>query len=59
MNPAVIETGAGTEESFFARGRHIAQQANRGKSIPEGHVVPFERPADLARLLLGVCAAEI
>jgi predicted transcriptional regulator len=51
MKTALIETGAATEEDFFARGRRIAQRADRGAPIPETHVVTFEDPADLARLL--------
>ena len=49
MKHTVIETG--TEAAFFARGRRIAQRADRGAPIPESHIVTFESPAELARLL--------
>jgi len=49
MKHTVIESG--TEAEFFARGRRIAQQADRGAPIPETHIVTFEDPAELARLL--------
>ena len=51
MKNTVIETGTGSEAEFFARGRRIAQQADLGAPIPEAHIVTFEDPADLARLL--------
>ena len=49
MKNTVIETG--TEAEFFARGRRIAQQADRREQIQEALVVTFEDPAELARLL--------
>jgi hypothetical protein len=44
-----IETG--TEAEFFARGRRLARQADRGEPLIETHIVTFDDPAELAPLL--------
>lgn len=38
-------------ERFFARGKEIAALADRGRAIPEQHLVSFEDPADMLTLL--------
>lgn len=36
---------------FFKRGKAIAKLADRGKAIPQEHIIAFEDPADMARLI--------
>lgn len=49
MKKLVLKTG--TEADFFERGRRLARTADRGDLLPEEHIVSFEDPADLLRLL--------
>ncbi len=49
MSKVTIKTGS--EQEFFARGRRLAQAADRGETLPDEHIVSFEDPADLMRLL--------
>lgn len=49
MTKTIIRTG--NVESFFKRGREIARLADQGKPLPEEHVLSFEEPEDMARLL--------
>ncbi|MBV8048205.1 MAG: hypothetical protein JO171_13680 [Paludibacterium sp.] len=49
MSDLIIKTA--TEEDFFKRGRKIARLADQGKSLPEEHVISFEDPAEVLRLL--------
>lgn len=39
------------EADFFARGKRIAKLADKGQALPQEHVVSFEDPADLLRML--------
>ena len=36
---------------FFKRGKHIARLADQGKPIPKEHIITFEDPEDMARLI--------
>jgi len=36
---------------FFKRGKAVAKLADRGKTIPEEHIIAFEDPEDMARLI--------
>ncbi len=45
MSKVTIKTG--TEQEFFARGRRLAQAADRGETLPNEHIVSFEDPADM------------
>ena len=49
MSEETIKTG--TEQDFFARGRRLAQAADWGEQLPDEHIVSYEDPADLTRLL--------
>ncbi|MCE1249519.1 MAG: MarR family transcriptional regulator [Comamonadaceae bacterium] len=49
MTQLTITTG--TEEDFFARGRRLAQAADRGQAIAQERVVSFEDPADVVKLI--------
>jgi len=45
------QIGTGTEAAFFARGKRLARQADRGEPLAETHIVTFEDPAEAAQLL--------
>mgnify|MGYP003592522182 CR=1 FL=1 len=49
MTQLTITTG--TQEDFFARGRRLAQAADRGQAIAQERVVSFEDPADVVKLI--------
>ena len=49
MSKTRIETG--TEAEFFARGKRLARQVDRGERLAETHIVTFDDPADVAQLL--------
>lgn len=49
MNKLIIKTG--TEEDFFARGRHLAKLADQGEIIAENRIISFEDPADVMKLI--------
>ena len=49
MSKVTIKTG--TEQEFLARVRRLAQDADLGETLPDEHIVSFEDPADLMRLL--------
>ena len=49
MTKTRIETG--TEAEFFARGKRLARQVDRGEPLAETHVVTFDDPAEVAQLL--------
>ena len=49
MKQLTIKTG--TEEDFFNRGREIAQAADQGKALVESHIISFEDPADMMKLV--------
>lgn len=38
-------------DDFFKRGKEIAKLADQGKRIPSEHIISFEDPEDLARLI--------
>ncbi|TDN67133.1 ArsR family transcriptional regulator [Paraburkholderia sp. BL10I2N1] len=46
-----MQVEIGTEADFFARGKRLAQQLDRGELPAETHVITFEDPADIAPLL--------
>jgi len=45
------QIGTGTEADFFARGKRLARQADRGERLAETHIVTFEDPAEAVQLL--------
>ncbi|PTB20171.1 MarR family transcriptional regulator [Trinickia symbiotica] len=45
------QIGTGTEAEFFARGKRLARQADRGERLVETRIVTFENPAEVAQLL--------
>ena len=49
MSQLVVKTA--DEREFFARGKRIAKAADQAAPLPVEHVVSFENPADLLRLL--------
>ena len=49
MKQLTIKTG--TEDDFFNRGREIAQAADQGKSLVESHIISFEDPAHMMKLV--------
>lgn len=49
MNKLIIRTG--TEEDFFKRGRKLAKAADLGERFPEEHVISFEDPAEVMKLV--------
>ncbi|QIL44984.1 MarR family transcriptional regulator [Acidovorax sp. HDW3] len=49
MTQLTITTG--TQEDFFARGRRLAQAADRGQAIAQERVVSFEDPAEVVKLI--------
>ena len=49
MKQLIIKTG--TEDDFFHRGREIAKAADQGRSLVESHVISFEDPADMMKLV--------
>ena len=38
-------------KDFFKRGKAVAQLADHGKAIPREHIIAFEDPEDMARLI--------
>ena len=38
-------------DDFFKRGKTIAKLADQGKTIPSEHIIAFEDPEDMARLI--------
>ncbi len=40
-----------TPAEFFVRGKAIAKLADQGKAIPREHIIAFEDPEDMARLI--------
>ena len=36
---------------FFKRGKLVAKLADQGKGIPQEHIIAFEDPEDMARLI--------
>ncbi|PMS38546.1 hypothetical protein B0G57_102128 [Trinickia symbiotica] len=44
------QIGTGTEAEFFARGKRLARQADRGERLVETHIVTFQDPAEVAQL---------
>jgi len=49
MNKLTIKTG--TEEDFFKRGRQLANEADKGKPLPDETILSFEDPAELVKLI--------
>lgn len=45
----VITTGG--PDAFFQRGKRVAQLADEGNPIPHEHIISFEDPQDLAKLV--------
>ena len=41
----------GTAREFFERGRDYAQRARAGDRLPESHLITFEDPVDMMRVL--------
>jgi len=40
-----------TEEGFFKRGRQLAKAADQGGPLPDEHIISFEDPADMMKLV--------
>ncbi len=49
MKQLTIKTG--TEDDFFSRGREIAKTVDRGETLVESHIISFEDPADMMKLI--------
>ena len=49
MKQLIIKTG--TEADFFSRGREIAKTVDRGEGLSESHIISFEDPADMMKLI--------
>ena len=49
MKQLTIKTG--TVDDFFNRGREIARAADHGEALVESHVISFEDPADMMKLI--------
>ena len=49
MKQLTIRTG--TEADFFSRGREIAKTVDRGETLVESHIISFEDPADMMKLI--------
>jgi predicted transcriptional regulator len=49
MKQLTIKTG--TEADFFSRGREIAKTVDRGETLVESHIISFEDPADMMKLI--------
>jgi predicted transcriptional regulator len=49
MTKLIITTG--DEAAFFKRGRVVAQAADRGQAIPAEHILSFEDPSEMMRLM--------
>ena len=49
MTKLIITTG--NDEDFFKRGRRVAQVADQGETMPDEHVLSFEDPSDMMRLI--------
>ncbi len=47
----ILTIKTGTEEDFFERGREIARVADCGEVPVESHVISFEDPADMMKLI--------
>jgi predicted transcriptional regulator len=46
-----VKIGVGTVEEFFASGKKLARQIDRGEPIEESFSIMFEDPADMLELL--------
>jgi predicted transcriptional regulator len=49
MTKLTIKTA--TQEGFFKRGRQLAKAADRGQPLPDEHIISFEDPADMMKLI--------
>lgn len=49
MTKITVKTAS--EEDFFKHGRNLAQAADRGDPLPDEHIVSFEDPGDLMKLV--------
>lgn len=49
MKQLTIKTG--TEEDFFNRGREVARMADQDEVLAESHVISFEDPAEMMKLI--------
>lgn len=49
MTQITIKTG--TESDFFQRGRQLARVADMGEPLPVEHIISFEDPADVMKLI--------
>ena len=49
MTKLIITTG--NDADFFKRGRRVAQVADQGETMPDEHVLSFEDPSDMMRLI--------
>ena len=50
-NEIIIAVKTGTREEFFARGKHIAKQLDKGGKVTPTRTICFEDPADLIKFL--------
>ena len=46
-----MEVHTCSEEHFFGRGRHISWLIDSGEGLAEAHILSFEDPEDMLRLL--------
>jgi len=46
-----LHLGPGTEADFFASGKRLAHDADRGEALAETRTITFEDPADAVQLL--------
>ncbi|WP_079416732.1 helix-turn-helix domain-containing protein [Thiomonas intermedia] len=49
MTKLIITTG--NDADFFKRGRRVAQAADQGETMADEHVLSFEDPSDMMRLI--------
>lgn len=49
MDKLVIKTA--TEDEFFKRGKRLAALADVGQTLPEEHIITFEDPLEMVRVL--------
>lgn len=49
MKQLTIKTGK--EDDFFNRGREVARAIDLGEVLGESHVISFEDPADMMKLI--------
>ncbi|WP_145573483.1 MarR family transcriptional regulator [Yersinia alsatica] len=49
MDKLVIKTA--TEDEFFKRGKQLAALADVGQTLPEEHIITFEDPLEMVRVL--------